>query len=370
MGNIAIYIYDYSLLGGCQKVTANLAKLFHQHKMPVKAVISYEVKGNMDYSYPTDIELINGKRNFKFIKDWLVSHNISNLIVQVENLLLCSKLIGILNGSSINVFPVLHSTPYYWLRKYYSFKQYMEKPILIAQYLKMKFYWHNLHMSIFKRLAEQRIICVSKQARKELCGILGNEYADNILYIYNPINVNSQECDVEKRNIITYAGRLSVEKRTGLMLEVWKKVIEKESGWIFRILGDGPDKIGMEKFCRKNDIKNVVFTGKVNNVVSYLNESKISVLFSKYEGLPTGMLEACACGNALVGCINDGGLTDIVENGVNGYTAKADAGHLAELILKIIKNEKLCYAMGKNSRRLVSKFSDDQILRSWKSMLE
>lgn len=369
MDNIAIYIYDFSLLGGCQKVTANLTKLFHKQSFPIKAVISYEVKGDVDYDYPTDIELINARHNIKFIKEWLIHHKIKNLIVQVENLPLCNKIINCIEETGINIMPVLHNTPFYWLRKYYSLRQYLESPRFIAQYIKMKLYWHNLHMSIFHKLATKCIICVSKQAKEEMCKILGENYANNIHYIYNTLDIETTK-NSTKKNITTYVGRLSVEKRPILMLKVWEKIAANNRNWIFRIIGDGPAKQEMEHYCIRKGLSNVVFTGKINNVNTYLAESKISILFSKYEGLPTGILESCACSNALVGCYNDGGLSDIIENGVNGYIVDANANQLAFAILQIMNNPPLFERMSANNKQVMEKFTNKEIINSWLALLK
>jgi len=73
----------------------------------------------------------------------------------------------------------------------------------------------------------------------------------------------------------------------------------------------------------KNFIKNegydskVFFTGAVDDVCSYLNESKIFVLSSTREGNPISILEAMSCGLPII-APNIGGIPDVVRDNENG----------------------------------------------------
>lgn len=58
MQNIAILLYDYSLLGGVQRVTSNLAQLMYNNDFPIKVVISIRDSRvvNYDYSIPVEVK--------------------------------------------------------------------------------------------------------------------------------------------------------------------------------------------------------------------------------------------------------------------------------------------------------------------------
>jgi glycosyltransferase involved in cell wall biosynthesis len=71
------------------------------------------------------------------------------------------------------------------------------------------------------------------------------------------------------------------------------------------------------------------------------------------EGLPKALLEAGACGRAMIAS-DISGCREVVENGRNGYlTPEADAQALAEAILKIAADPEGCAAMGRESRKIV-----------------
>lgn len=373
MKNIAIYIYDYSLMGGAQEVTFHLAQLFHSEGLPIRELFTYDEQDVVKRDYPEDIAITNIHGDVNVMIDHIKKHNIGNLIMQVENLKVSYDIYNKISQlSDIKIVTVLHNSPYCWLKKYYDFSQYLHHPRFILQYFKMKFYWRPLHMKIFKTLADGNFVCVSKSAKEELEHIL-NIPSDKskIRYIYNPVGLKAEQFDVEKKeNILIYVGRLSLEKRTMLMLKLWRALYKQMPNWKFVVLGDGPDRKKMEVYIHRHHISNITFKGYVSNVRDYLLKSRISMLFSKYEGLPTGMLESCACGNALFGCYNDGGLQDILHNGENGRLCDAkDFNNVIDALKAMMSNDSLCTSMELKNKEIFKAFGEENIINNWKNLL-
>ncbi len=373
MKNIGVYIYDYSLMGGAQEVTLHLVNLFYRAGLPIKQVFTHMDSGIVKRDYPKGVEITNIEGNCNVMIERIHSRNIGNLIMQVENLQLTYKMYShIRKCTNCNVVFVLHNTPYYWLRKYYSFEQYAHSVKHVFQFLKMKLYWHPLHMRIFRELAEKNFVCVSKTAKEELEEILhlpaGKSGVD---YIYNPVGIKEEPVNYElKENTLVYVGRLSPEKRTMLMLKVWEVLSGDFPSWKFVILGDGPIRGEMERYVSRRQIRGVEFKGYVKDVRKYLLQSKVSILLSKYEGLPTGMLEACACGNALIGGASDGGLRDIVHDGCNGYIVATNDFHgVVSALRRLMQDEALCRVMGLRSVDRFKAFSEEKILEKWRRKL-
>ena len=376
MNNIAILVYDYSLLGGVQKVTRNLAELMHDKGWPIKCVISLHDSKEIQFDYPVKVEVAEEKKPLESqILDILNRYEIGNVIVQVENLKFLYPIINSIRQNGCQVYPVLHNSPYYWIRKYYDWYKYVQSPRRIVQYLKMALYWKPLHLKLFRRIVSScGMICVSQQAHQELCDILGLPTdTEKIKYIYNPVGISGYDLpDGEKKNNILYAGRLSIEKRPMLMLRLWKDVSDKYPDWNFYILGDGPDRRAMERYIVSNHLQRVHLQGSVTNVADFLNESKISLLLSKYEGLPTSILEAGVSLNALVVAQNDGGTSDIVKNGENGYIINvSDYYSLKNHLITLMEvNGAKALQMGKKNAAILEKFDDKYILAAWQDTLQ
>lgn len=371
MKNIAIFLYDYSLLGGVQKVTSNLVNAFYHEGLPIKCIISCHDSGVISYPYPKDVKIYKIGDDINRIVDILKEENIGNFILQVEKPTLCNQIVKIAKVQCNNIYPVLHSSPKYWTRKYYSIKDYLVFPWHILQLIKMIVYWRPVHKQIFNQWAKDfGIICVSHSASKELKNIVkGN--SKKIDYIYNFHRPSTFKEIVNKNNTIVYAGRLSYEKRPFLMLKVWKKLYKENKDWQFEILGDGPLLIPMKKYIQDYKLKNVELRGNVNNVEEFLHKSKITLLFSKYEGLPTVLLEAIFNNNSIVACQSDGGTKDIVCEGVNGFVCPPKVKILSTKLQELMsKDGKLAMTMGERDLNIIGCFSNTEIINKWKRILK
>ena len=63
------------------------------------------------------------------------------------------------------------------------------------------------------------------------------------------------------------------------------------------LIGDGPNKKSLEKYCLENGLNNnVLFLGTINDVDNYLSAFDLFVMPSKYEGFPLTLVEAQANG--------------------------------------------------------------------------
>jgi len=95
-----------------------------------------------------------------------------------------------------------------------------------------------------------------------------------------------------------------------------------------------------------------------------IREADVVVLPSYYpEGVPRSLLEAMACGKAIVTTATPG-CREVVEEGVNGYLVRPkDPTDLAEAMVALIDNPETAATMGRASRRMVQdRFSDERII--------
>ena len=111
----------------------------------------------------------------------------------------------------------------------------------------------------------------------------------------------------------------------------------------------------LDVWIKKNFI---MWKPKVENVIPFLQKSKISILPSYREGLPKGLLEAASCKLPLIST-NVPGCREICKNNFNGFLVEPkDPESLATSIEKLIFNKTLIKKFGANSRKLVQqKFS-------------
>jgi len=104
--------------------------------------------------------------------------------------------------------------------------------------------------------------------------------------------------------------------------------------------------------------------GWQEDMASVYQKASIVCLPSYREGLAKGLIEAAACGRALV-ATDIPGCREVVRNGVNGYLVPPkQAVPLAEAIEKIIEDKRLMARMGKESRKIAERdYSVEKINR-------
>ena len=106
----------------------------------------------------------------------------------------------------------------------------------------------------------------------------------------------------ENRNILAVA-RLDREKNLDSLLRALTG-----SDYHLELVGDGPLRTGLEQLAGELSVK-VGFSGRLphEELVRRMHEARVFVLCSWYEGLPSALLEAMACGMAVVGGDNRSG---------------------------------------------------------------
>lgn len=114
-----------------------------------------------------------------------------------------------------------------------------------------------------------------------------------------------------------YAGRLSEEKGVINLVTAWKQIKNTK----LLILGDGPEKIKLEKYVAQHSL-NVEFLGFQPRevVIDKVANAMFCILPSLwYEGFPMAILEAMSCGTPVLASAI-GSMAELIIDGENGYT--------------------------------------------------
>lgn len=136
--------------------------------------------------------------------------------------------------------------------------------------------------------------------------------------------------------VVAYCGRLSGEKRLGILLEAFAEVVRRRPSAHLLIGGDGPEMASLREKATSLGLSNVRFLGMLsrNNVRELLSCADVFVLPSSYEGLPNAVLEALACGVPVVAA-DVGGVREILSGELEPFVLKRlDPRSLAEKILE------------------------------------
>lgn len=120
---------------------------------------------------------------------------------------------------------------------------------------------------------------------------------------------------VKKEKAILFVGRLIKRKRADWLLKAFCKLPSKlKKSWEVWIVGEGPEKINLQKLAIELGIKdNVKFWGRLNKkrLRKIYQKSRIFVLPSYNEGMSNSLLEAMATGLPVIAA-DTGGVNNFI----------------------------------------------------------
>jgi glycosyltransferase involved in cell wall biosynthesis len=166
---------------------------------------------------------------------------------------------------------------------------------LILKYHKLK-QAYELNFIIKKVNA---FVMLSERFKSELYQISPQlkQYEDKIHGISNPFSIpDFQPEDLIKENVVLFVGRLNItQKRTDLLLQVWKQLHHQLPDWNFWVVGHGPEKQHMMDFCKTHKLDRVQFFGQCDPN-PYYQKAKLFHMTSAFEGFGNVLVEAQSFG--------------------------------------------------------------------------
>lgn len=137
--------------------------------------------------------------------------------------------------------------------------------------------------------------------------------------------------------IICAVARLAPEKNLGLLLEAFRRVRAMRPA-VLVILGDGPERTSLEmRVAAWGLSRSVCLFGHRDNVYSYLRRADLFVHTCEFEGFGYTVLEALACGTAVIATDCPYGPREILGDSEFGILVPPDdPAALADAILRLL----------------------------------
>lgn len=193
------------------------------------------------------------------------------------------------------------------------------------------------------------IITIAQDMKVQLQELFPKFDHSKILMIYNPFSFDDiliksnatqdltpSEVKLLNEDFICTVGRLDEGQKDFITLInafefLYKNKTIKEKLYI---IGDGPNKNDLiDAVKQKNLEQNILFLGKKLNPYIWMKKAKIFILSSKFEGLPTVLIEAMTCKTFIISSSCKTGPKEILCNGKCGDLF--DVGNVDELSKKI-----------------------------------
>jgi glycosyltransferase involved in cell wall biosynthesis len=168
----------------------------------------------------------------------------------------------------------------------------------------------------------QDIVAVSRGAAQSLAAVLGKATSKRITVIYNPVDLARIATMAADDKIATCSvptiinvGRLIEQKDQQTLIRAFAKVRSRRPCRLV-ILGEGEKRATLAALALKLGVgSDVLMPGFIANPYSWMRKSAVFVLSSKFEGLPTVLIEAMQCGIQVISADCPSGPDEILEKG-------------------------------------------------------
>ncbi len=225
-------------------------------------------------------------------------------------------------------------------------------------------YWNYRLIGKLRRL-ERMIVLTEKdcEAWTEL---------SNVEAIPNPLSIVPKSVSPLTEKRVIAVGRYYQEKGFDLLLESWSKVCKACPDWRLEIFGDGDkenyeairDKLGIPASC-------CILNGRTNHIEKEYLNSSIFVCSSRFEGFGMVIVEAMACGLAVVSFDCPWGPGSIIADGEDGILVEnGRVDLLADALISLIADADKRKALAQNAILNVQRFQMDAIAKRWKNLFE
>lgn len=218
----------------------------------------------------------------------------------------------------------------------------------------------------------RRIVPNSFWTKEWLFKIFGDEFRSQVRVIpggvdlkrFNP-HVNTSDIDekyhLKGKKIVLFAGKLTAYKGVKYLIKAARKIQAEVV-----ILGEGPERVSLEKRVKDYGLKNVHFVGHLGTsdfLNKFYKRASVFVAPSVWdEPLGLVILEAMSSRTPVV-VTRKGGIPLAVKDGFNGYFVRPrNSSEIVEKVNLLLNDEEKRLKMAENARRIVEeKFSWEAI---------
>jgi glycosyltransferase involved in cell wall biosynthesis len=177
--------------------------------------------------------------------------------------------------------------------------------------------------------------------------------------------------DASRARRIVALGRLVDLKGFDLLIDAFDRVAAGREDWTLEIAGEGPLETKLrEQAARTRCAARIRFAGLVERSDEFLRSAEMFVLSSRVEGFPNALVEAMACGCAVIAADCPSGPAEIVDDAVDGVlVASGDAGALAAAMARLMDGDEDRRRLGRAAAKSAGRFQLEAIGRRWIGLL-
>lgn len=195
------------------------------------------------------------------------------------------------------------------------------------------------------------------------------------IVIHNSVNVplDKYPMPTQRDNRIVSVGRLHPQKNPELLIDAFALIVDMYPEIELDLYGDGMlrgallqkiDKLGLSDRIHLNKSRKDIF--------DCIQNARLFVLSSDYEGMPNALMEAMALGMPCISTdCRPGGARTLIDDGVNGYIVPTrDPLALANKMIFILDHPDEAERIAKEARHLRKTHTNEVTFNKWETFLE
>lgn len=298
--------------GGVERAMSNLARGFVKQGILVDMLLS-KAEGPYLYHLPKEIRIIDlGTKRVlaclpKVVR-YLYNEKPYSMISAMNHTNIVALWAKLLAGAPTRIIVSVHSTLGMTSSNASSLRERI-MPFMI----KMHYPWADAIIAVSHGVAEDLIRATGLPRKK-------------VRVIYNPVIMPEMQSMAEKSPdhpwfasgqppVILSVGRLTSAKDYAALIRAFA-IVHEEIPVRLMILGEGQERSKLEFLIHQLRLEqDVSLPGFVENPYQYIRRASVFVLSSRWEGLPTVLIEALALGTPIVSTNCPSGPSEILENG-------------------------------------------------------
>lgn len=382
MSLTVLFYFDHqinSFKGGTEKVSDLLAHHFKLKGLMVYYCARYRegITSDIETLFLPNQDFLLSPDNVSFIEKEVVEKQIDIIINQASNgedvflfnhqvLKVPVKIISTLHFSvlqGLDYFEELQLIEFCWLKPHLwipNLLRLVKRPYNKRKAIKGKY---NRFSFIYEY--SDAVVTLSESYMEDFKRMAKLTETSKLYTIRNPLNYSRMRVG-RKENRLLFVGRLSFpDKRLDRLLYIWKHLHKRFPGWYLDIVGDGDDRMRLEKLSCRLKLERVTFYGMQDPKI-YYERSKIFCLTSTHEGLPMVLLEAMQNHVIPFAFSSFGAALDIITTGLNGFLIPPfEIEHYAFCLELLMKNPSALKQMSNRTKIGLGKYNIDNICDCW-----
>ncbi len=381
-------------LGGLERVLIEVLQTIDKEKYNITLVIDddcgednifeKDIPKEIPYYFLKSKELLNKTEYYKANKKKLFNKLMYNLFMNLETFIMCKNMNKLLRKlGKIDVLIDFDAGASKYISK---LKNINKKAVWIHNSIpKLKKKKSKIER-FGKRLKKyDKVVAICDEMKEELQEIYP-KIKDKIIRIYNPFdfsriskmaedenNLSEKQKELLKDKYCVMVSRLdTVQKDYETLMKAFKIVIKKGREEKLYIVGSGPDEDKIKKMIENYGIeKNVKLIGFTKNPYVWIKNSLFLVHSSKYEGLPTVLIEALICGKTIISSECPTGPREILKNGECGELFEVgNVKQLSEKLVNFFENSDLIKFYEEKVKMRKEEFNQKNVIREYEKLID